>query len=231
METPESARSEMSLKEERDTIAASKRDPAAFGRIYDANFQKIFNYVLYRVGQVPLAEDIAAQTFFSALKNLGKFRWKGVSISAWLYRIASNEVSSHFRRAGKATFRDIDSLSDQLPDEGNTPDQELAAAEEIVARKEQFLLLNRCIRELKPIEQDLLILRYFNRKPYSEIAEILGRKEGTLRMRNKRALGKLKVLLENQGIENGTVGEPTTQDHQTGSNGRRISPAPAPESA
>jgi RNA polymerase sigma-70 factor (ECF subfamily) len=76
--------------EERELIARSKRDPGAFGQIYDAHFTRIFRYILYRVADVPLSEDLAAQTFTKALEHLGRFRWTGVSISARLYRIATN---------------------------------------------------------------------------------------------------------------------------------------------
>ena len=180
MGNQQTIRPAMTRSQERDLIARSKRDPEAFGRIYDEYFPGIFRYILYRVADAALSEDLAAQTFYKALKYLGRFRWTGISISAWLYRIAANEVNSHFRRSGRATFTDIEKISERLPDEDSRPDREL---------------------------------------------------EGTLRMRNKRALEKLKIQLQKQGIDDESIGRSPIQYTQTGSEGHEFSAEAAPESA
>lgn len=231
MGNQQTIRPAMTRSQERDLIARSKRDPEAFGRIYDEYFPGIFRYILYRVADAALSEDLAAQTFYKALKYLGRFRWTGISISAWLYRIAANEVNSHFRRSGRATFTDIEKISERLPDEDSRPDRELEIAERNVAENARFVLLNRCIQHLKQDEQTLLTLRYLNRKRFAEIAEILGVKEGTLRMRNKRALEKLKIQLQKQGIDDESIGRSPIQYTQTGSEGHEFSAEAAPESA
>lgn len=217
--------------EERDLIARSKKDPEAFGQIYDAHFTGIFRYILYRVADVAVSEDLAAQTFTKALEHLGRFRWTGISISAWLYRIATNEVNSHFRRSARATFADIEAVLDRLPDEENRPDQEMEAAERQVAENERFVILNQCMQQLKPEAQTLLTLRYLNKKRFAEIAEILGVKEGTLRMRNKRALEKLRIQIEKQGAEDESIGRSPIQHTPTGCEGNELSAETAPESA
>ena len=209
----------LSLAEQKALVTRSKKDPAVFGQIYDANFDTIFHYILYRTGDVSTAEDLSAQTFYNALKNLWKFRWTGISITAWLYRIATNEVNGHFRQQQKRmnTHIDMDEIADRIPDEANRLDHELEKAQEIVAQSNTFLLLNKCICELKPEEQALITMRYFEKKSYRMIAEILGKREGTLRMRNKRALEKLKEELEKQGIKYDAIEKsfnqhPYTQD-------------------
>lgn len=207
------------MEEQKALIALSKEDPSAFGRIYDMHFDMIFKYILRRVGNVADAEDLAAQTFFNALKNLWRFRWTGASISSWLYRIATNEVNGFYRKSRKRTHTDIGKLTDRLADGKNRPDQELEIAEETLTRQEAFLALNACVKELKPDEQSLIALRYFERKPYAEIAEVLGRKEGTLRMRAKRALEKLRIQLQKQGIDYETTGELSIQHSRAGCEG------------
>ena len=209
----------LNLAEQKALVTRSKKDPALFGQIYDANFDTIFHYILYRTGDVSTAEDLSAQTFYNALKNLWKFRWTGISITAWLYRIATNEVNGHFRQKKKNidTHIDIDGIADRIPEEMSRLDYELEKAQEIVVQNNTFLLLNKCICELKPEEQALITMRYFEKKSYRMIAEVLGKREGTLRMRNKRALEKLKEKLEKQGIEyDATEGSfnqhPHTQD-------------------
>lgn len=219
----------MTGKEEKALIAECKRDPAAFGRLYDAYFDRIFNYVLYRTGNVQQAEDITAQTFFNAMKNLWKFRYRGISISAWLYRIATNEVNGYYRKQKRRFFTDISSHTEELPDEMNQPDKELEEAEEALNAKKMFHILHQCIQEMKPIEQTIVTLRFFNRKSFSEIAEILGKREATLRVRNSRILKKLKTQLQKKGIDHEGFRRAFVQGTQTGSEGALFSTKPAAE--
>ena len=223
--------SELTRAEERALIDRSKKDPAAFGWIYDAHFDAIFHYILYRVGTVHTAEDLTAQTFYKALNNLWKFRWTGAPISAWLYRIATNEVNSHFRQKKNKIYTDIDEMSNYLEDEVNRPDREVETAEAVVQQHQTFLMLNRCIQQLKPDEQTLITMRYFEKKPFKEISEILGKREGALRMRIWRALEKLKVMLESQGIEYETIRRSFKHHDETQSESERVPSGTAPASA
>lgn len=219
----------MIKQDEKSLVEECQKNPKAFGYVYDAHFDTIFNYILYRTGSVTLAQDLTAQTFFNALNNIRNFRFRGISISAWLYRIATNEVNGHFRRQKRRSFSALDSLSENLVDENNRPDQEIEEAEEALKQKKMFHLLHQCIQELKPIEQALVTLRYFDRKPYSEIAEILGQREQTLRMRNSRLLKKLKKILTTKGFDHERIREDSLQHSQTGSERSYIPAEPAAE--
>ena len=84
---------------------------AAFGRLYDEHFEAIFRHVLLRVGDV--AEDLTSQTFFKALKGFWRLRLSGAPSAAWLYRIATNEVNSHFRR--RRVYWSSDFCTSRLP--------------------------------------------------------------------------------------------------------------------
>ena len=163
------------------------------------------------------------------MKNLWKFRYRGISISAWLYRIATNEVNGYFRKQKRRAFTDISSLNEELSDEMNQPDKELEEAEEALNAKKMFHNLHQCIQEMKPIEQALITLRYFNRKSFAEIAEILGKREATLRVRTGRILKKLKVQLQKKGIDHEGFRRAFVQGTQTGSEGALLSTKPATE--
>jgi len=218
-------------KDEKSLIEECKKNPEAFGRLYDSHFHTIFNYILYRTGSVTLAQDLTSQTFFNALKNIGNFRFRGISINAWLYRIATNEVNGHFRKQKRRSFTTLDTLSENLADEDNQPDQEIEEAEEALRQKKMFRLLNQCIQELKPLEQALVTMRYFDRKPYAEIAEILGHREQTLRMRNSRLLKKLKKILTTKGFDHERIREASIQHPQTGNKGNFVPAEPTAEPA
>jgi len=170
----------------------SDQAPNGFTEIYETHFDGVFRYVLHRVANVAEAEDLTSQTFFKALRAVDRFRWQNGSISAWLYRIATNEVASHFRRQG--------SRRTQVPAIHGVR-RELESAERTLARHELFLTVNESLRRLRPDDQALIVLRYFEQKPFGEIAEILGKRPGTLTMRTHRALERLRAELKRRGID------------------------------
>jgi RNA polymerase sigma-70 factor (ECF subfamily) len=195
----------LSVEEERKLVERAKRDPRAFGEIYERHFDAIFGFVQHRIASVAEAEDLVAQVFTNALGNMWRFRWSGVSISAWLYRIAANEMHSLHRSRARQPAGHPD-------DAGNTTDSalvqtiELSAAEDMVAQHELYCRLHECLSTLSPQDHTLLVLRYFEGKPHKEIAEILGTRVGAVRTRTGRALAKLKKVLEDRGIDYGRDG-------------------------
>ena len=162
----------------------------SFDHLYDQHVEAIFRYVLRRVANVAEAEDLTAQTFYRALHRFWCFRWSGGNASAWLYRIAPNEINSHYR--SHRTGRGVDPA---------TVTAELNDAEKELAVHRLYLDLHRALRCLDPDDQALIVLRYFEQKPYDEIAPILRSRPGTLAMRANRALKKLKNELRQRGID------------------------------
>jgi RNA polymerase sigma-70 factor (ECF subfamily) len=169
--------------------------PERFEAIYQRHFDSIFRYVLHRVADVAEAEDLTSQTFFKALRGIDRYRpGANGSAEAWLYRIATNEVSSHFRRRRTRHAVATVPCDDELL-------EERAGAETIVARHRLFSAVHRAMRTLPQLEQALITLRYFEQKPFGKIAEILNKRPGSLTMRTHRALSKLRAELEREGID------------------------------
>ncbi len=83
---------------EKQLILAAQKDPLKFKHLFERYYDSIFNYAVRRTGDVSIAEDITANTFFIALTKIKKFKWKGISFAAWLYRIATNEINLMYRK-------------------------------------------------------------------------------------------------------------------------------------
>ncbi len=96
----ESGRSDAKAAEQL-LIEAAQADPRQFAAIYEANFERVYAFVVRRVRDRSTAEDVTADVFQQALANLKKFEWRGVPIAAWLYRIASNAIADHFQKQGR----------------------------------------------------------------------------------------------------------------------------------
>lgn len=88
----------MDLKEEKELVKKAQKNPEAFAKLYDQYYSKIFSYILKRAADFEIAQDITSETFFKALKKLWQFRWRNIPFSAWLYRIANNEIANYFRK-------------------------------------------------------------------------------------------------------------------------------------
>jgi RNA polymerase sigma-70 factor, ECF subfamily len=184
----------MDISDEKRLIARARKDPAAFGEIFDAYYDPIFGYVLRRVGSVHIAQDIVSETFFKALDRLWQFRWRNVSISSWLYRIATNETNQYFRRKNKAP-RSLDALLEESGFELQSEvdiEEEVLEQERELARAEDWQNVRKNIELLPEKYQEVLTLRYFENKKVREIAEIVNKKEGTVKSLLSRAVSRLR---------------------------------------
>ncbi|MBZ9569691.1 RNA polymerase sigma factor [Patescibacteria group bacterium] len=179
----------MDLSKEKGLIEKAKKDPEAFGKIFDENYPKIFGYILKRVANLEIAQDVTSETFLKALKNLWKFRWRNIPFSAWLYRIANNEIANFFR---KRKYKSVSLEKIPEPIAVSNPSIEIIEAQEKLKAHKDFLALQEKILRLPLKYQEVISLRFFEKKKIREIAEILGKKEGTIKSLLRRGLEKLR---------------------------------------
>mgnify|MGYP001563906972 CR=1 FL=1 len=180
----------MDFQEEKKLVEKAKDDPAAFGRLYDEYYPKIFGYVLRRTANVEMTQDVVAEPFLKALKNLRRFK-SNSSFGAWLYRLAANEIVNSWRREKPSL--PLDDVREPRSDENLL--EEIFLAQEKLARHQDFLAVQKEIRELPEKYQTVLTLRFFEEKQIREIAEILGKNEGTVKSLLHRGLKRLKDRL------------------------------------
>ena len=183
----------MRLDNEKELIKRVKKDPQAFALIYDQNYNAIFSYVFRRLGHYEVARDLSAETFLKAFQKVGLFQWRNVPISAWLFRIATNEINLYFRLSKyKPTYLDDTDLHLHLLYDPGI-ETEKAAAEKMLRENEDFLLVQRALLELDSKYQEVIALRFFEEKSILEISTILRKKEGTIKSLLSRGLEKLRI--------------------------------------
>ena len=184
---------ESAAQQERRLVAMAQKNPDDFKHLFNKYYDTIFNYALRRTGNAHLANDVAANTFLKALDQINNFQWRGSSFSAWLYRIATNEIFQVHRKS-KRTIRLTSEVKDRLQDD-NSSDSALLEAEEMVARNEKFKQIHAALSKLKIKYQTVLTLRYFEDKSIKEIAAILNMPENTVKTHIRRGLTHLKEYL------------------------------------
>lgn len=189
----------MTLEEEKHILQLIKEDPKKFGIVFDSYYNQIFSYIFKRITDYDISRDIAAETFLKAFLNIHSFVWKDISISSWIYRIATNEINQHFRRNKNHNIsldalldkNDFDILnSHEFIDEKQSLERELELHEE-------FLKVQKCLTKLDIKYQEVLSLKYFEKKSIIEVAEILNKKEGTIKSLLSRGTEKLRLMMNN----------------------------------
>lgn len=178
---------------EKDLVARAQKDSESFGILYDVYMKQIYAFILKRVGNVETAEDITSQTFEKAFRKLKDFRWQDVSFSAWLYRIAANNVTDYYRRKGRRRQTDIDSVP-ELRD-GKEP------VDVAVSKRLFFEKIQEILPSLDDDDQTVLSLKLFSEKTNEEISEVTGLKKSHVAVRIHRAMKKLRLVLSEKGVE------------------------------
>lgn len=168
------------LESERRLIEASKRQPRRFAQLYERYFDRVYAFAFTRTGDRTAAEDVTAETFRVAFENLPRFQWRGVPLSAWLFRIASNAARHHFRQAARE-----ETLADAVEDQGEPWDARLI---EVETRARLFELVQR----LPEDQRRVLVLRFGQEASIKEVAREMDRSEGAVKLLQHRAMETLR---------------------------------------
>lgn len=187
----------LTLEQEETLVKKIKQQPAAFNLLYDQYYPLIFNYVYKRTLDFDLTKDICSEVFLKAFLKINQFRWKGVSIAAWFYRIATNEINLSYRRKKYKPSSMDDLLGEvklELPDPASLQ-EEKDAIERQMQEHEDFLLIQSKLKLLPLKYQEVIALRYFEQKSIQEISQILKKKSGTIKSLISRGLEKIRQMI------------------------------------
>ncbi|MDQ3879947.1 MAG: RNA polymerase sigma factor [Chloroflexota bacterium] len=170
--------------------AAQRGDRDSFGQIFDEYQLPVYRYALARLRSPADAEDATAETFVAALRNIRRFRWRGVPFDAWLFRIARSKVADVQRRRQRhGATTDIGDVNPaRLPIESDV-------ASVAIARDTQARMLEH-LRTLTPMHQDVLALRFLAGLSLEETAEALGKSTNAVKQLQFRAVGALRDRMQ-----------------------------------
>jgi RNA polymerase sigma-70 factor, ECF subfamily len=172
---------------ERALIEAAQREPQRFSDLYEANFERVYAYVVRRVHDRDDAQDLTADVFHLALKSLPRFEWRGVPFAAWLFRIAANEIADRSKSIARRRAHER-----VLPfSESEASAADALGIEEAERRGRLFKLVERLPRD----QSRVIVMRFAEQKSIREIATALGRSEGSIKQLQFRAMQNLRVRL------------------------------------
>ncbi|PBQ34653.1 heat-shock protein [Sphingobacteriaceae bacterium] len=175
------------IEQEQVLIAAAKKNSSRFAGLYKKYYEQIFLFILKRVESEDTAADVTSQVFLKALTNLSKYKDMGFPFSSWLFRIARNEIYDMYRDKKIDLVVSIEKKGvGEMIAEMGTED------------KEDHSKLYLALGHLDESEMELIELRFFEKRHFKEIGEILEITENNAKVRTYRVLDKLKKLLKNE---------------------------------
>lgn len=178
-------KNENDLKQELQQIEAAKSDPARFDVLYDKYYKSIFVFIYRRTGNEELTADLTSQVFLKALINIKRYIYKGVPFSAWLFRIAFNEINMYFRKNNTGRIVSLETsglgnLITEIEEEDNS---------------EVHKKMMQALKQMNEEDTQLIELRFFEKRSFSEVGNIVGITENNAKVKVYRILDKIKKLI------------------------------------
>ena len=170
-------------KVEKLVVQAVNGNTDAFGDLYIIFVEKIYRYVFYHIKSKTDAEDITGEVFLKAWRAISSCRGKENAFSPWLYRIAHNQLVDEIRKRQRQPSLELDDV------------ETISDSENSVERYSEQQELLKLIDRLPSNQRRVIILKFIEGMDYKEIAKIMGKSEGALRVMQMRALAALKKEL------------------------------------
>jgi RNA polymerase sigma-70 factor (ECF subfamily) len=178
----------LELRQEDDSaqVERARREPQAFGALYDRYVQSIYRYLVSRLRDGEVAKDLTSQTFLTAFEAFPRYRHNG-HFPAWLFSIARSKLVDHLRKENRLSGVWLEDTEEDICD----PLHEIVQGERIVA-------LRGLIEGLPEEDQELLRLRYVASLSFSDMATLLNRNEDAVKKTLYRLLARMHSQLESK---------------------------------
>ncbi|MCB0430971.1 MAG: sigma-70 family RNA polymerase sigma factor [Flavobacteriales bacterium] len=165
-------------------VRAAQRDSSCFSVLYDRYFRVIYAFVYRRVNNdADISGDVTSGVFLKAMLGLRKYRPSKVPFSAWLFRIALNEIKLHHRKTNRVQQVALtENMAVAMMREVEEDDESLETRQALLS----------ALEKLDDLESTILEMRFFEEMSFREIGEVIGLKEAAAKVKTYRILDKLK---------------------------------------
>jgi RNA polymerase sigma-70 factor (ECF subfamily) len=168
------------VAEERSLLARiQQHDQEALAEVHDRYFDRIYQYLNYRLGDPEVAADLTGEVFLALVKGLKTGKSPRTSLAGWLYAVARNLAADHIKEKAKT----VPLVEDLVADEPSLTDQ---------AHLSQLApILNKALLQLTEEQQHVITLRFGQGLSLAETADILDKSVGAIKALQHRALASL----------------------------------------
>jgi RNA polymerase sigma-70 factor (ECF subfamily) len=169
---------------------AKQHDQVALTQLYEENFDRIYRYIVLKIGDRTEAEDMTQQVFLNAIQSISSYNWKGMPFSSWLYRIAHNQIVDHFRKKSRRITVPLDESMPAIGDDPKHAVEQKIEIEEIVA----------ATKGLTRAQQEVISLRFGGELSVAEVARTMHKSEGAVKAMQHSAIVALRKALGKGGV-------------------------------
>ena len=173
-------------------VRAQQGDSQAIGEIFECYRVSIFRYLYYRTGDGHTADDLTSEVFLRMIRSLGSYRRQEVAFLAWLFQIAHNLLTDHYR---KMSYRNHLQLEDQqivMQDSSSQPSSDAGL---------NSLALRQALERLNEEQRDVIIMRFVTGMPIAEVAQALNKSEDAVKGLQRRGLAALRDVLSDWEVQ------------------------------
>jgi len=168
-------------------VQKARTDAGALAELYEKYYERVFRFCVHRLFHKELAEDVTSTVFLEVARRIGTMRARNErDFRSWLYAIAANQANAYIRKSSRRK-RLLARAARALAARPTEPED---------SAELDWPRLYAAIARLKPEQQTILTLRFFEDLPHDEIAKILEMPQSTVRVTLHRTLNKLRKHLE-----------------------------------
>ena len=168
---------------------AIRGESSAFGLLYDTYEPRIYRFIYLKVSHREEAEDLTHQVFLESWRKIPEYQHLGFPFSAWLYRIARNEIIDYYRT--KKTHIALHVIQEEEQEGVKLETSLFEAVEQTISIEK----IKAAIQKLKPLDQDIIILRFVEDLSPQEVALLVEKTPEAVRVLQHRAIKNLKSIL------------------------------------
>jgi len=182
------------MDEDQKLLKKVRKNKSQFALVYSKYQKKIFNYINKRVSNREISEDLVSEIFEKAYNAIDDFKWQGISLSSWLFRIAKNLLTDYYRKKHKIGSNiSLNEIEEIIEDDASS------IYSDYIRDLEEKALFNS-LREFNEYDQYLIFYKFFEGLSNKDIAKITGLAESNVGTRLYRIRAKLKDYLKNYKI-------------------------------
>lgn len=173
------------LSAERLVTEAQAFSQEAWAQIHDQYYMKLFDYCYFHTGNRATAEDLASEVFLEALRGIRRYRYRGLPLSSWLYRIAHNLTADYLRRNSHRPTVPLADEAEHLQLQVSDGTEQSTTWHDV----------RNALRQLTGDQRQVIVLRFFQGLSHEEAAAIMRRRPGAVRVLQNRALNSLRRIM------------------------------------
>jgi RNA polymerase sigma-70 factor (ECF subfamily) len=199
--SPRTAALSAPIDDERELVERARTDRRAFAELYRRYVSRVYAFAYKRSSSTQVAEDVTSTTFERALRGLPTFEWRAGGFGAWLFRIAGNELTNHYRRSGRTSSAKVQRAFGMY-----VADAVTSGEFDRVERLGSADVIRDSLSTLSDRYQQAITLRYLSGLSHDDAAKAMGLSKPVMAVTMHRAMAALRKAIEQRGARDDDQG-------------------------